>query len=99
MPKCLNAIAAAIPIVPQPNTTAFSPFFGCPLLAARHPKILFLDEPTVGQDHENLKLMVNSIKTLQKESGFAVVTVTHDIRCKDALSDRKITMKQGQLKR
>ena len=70
---------------------------GVAAVCASDPKILFLDEPTVGQDYENLKLMVNSIKTLQKESGFAVVTVTHDIRCKDALSDRKITMKQGQL--
>ncbi|MBR1442006.1 MAG: ATP-binding cassette domain-containing protein [Firmicutes bacterium] len=69
---------------------------GVAAVCACDPKILFLDEPTVGQDFENLKLMVNSIRTLQKESGFAVVTVTHDIRCKDALSDRKITMKLGK---
>lgn len=70
---------------------------GVAAVCASDPKILFLDEPTVGQDYENLKLMVNSIKTLQKESGFAVVTVTHDIRCKDALSDRKINIKQGRI--
>ncbi|MBR1738116.1 MAG: ABC transporter ATP-binding protein, partial [Firmicutes bacterium] len=70
---------------------------GVAAVCAAEPKILFLDEPTVGQDFENLKLMINSIRTLRKESGFAVVTVTHDIRCKDALSDRKITMKLGKI--
>ena len=66
-------------------------------VCATDPKVLFLDEPTVGQDYENLKLMLTSIKTLQKESGCAVVTVTHDVRCKEALSDRQIIMKLGRV--
>lgn len=66
-------------------------------VCATNPKVLFLDEPTVGQDYENLKRMLDSVRTLQKESGCAVVTVTHDVRCKQALSDRQIIMKQGRI--
>lgn len=66
-------------------------------VCASAPKVLFLDEPTVGQDYENLKRMLDSVRTLQKESGYAVVTVTHDVRCKEALSDRRIIMKQGRI--
>jgi len=66
-------------------------------VCATDPKVLFLDEPTVGQDYDNLKRMLDSIRTLQKESGCAVVTVTHDVRCKQALSDRQIIMKQGRI--
>ena len=39
MPKCFKATAAASPIMSQPNTTAFSPFCGCPRLAARQPTV------------------------------------------------------------
>ena len=68
-------------------------------VCASKPKVLFLDEPTVGQDHGNLKLMLDSLHILQKETHCAIVTVTHDIRCKEALSDRKIVMKQGRIMR
>lgn len=70
---------------------------GVAAVCATDPKVLFLDEPTVGQDYENLKQMLLSIKTLQKESGCAVVAVTHDARCKEALSDKQVIMKQGRI--
>ncbi len=66
-------------------------------VCATDPKVLFLDEPTVGQDFEHLRMMLEGIRVLQKESGCALVTVTHDERCKDALSDRKLIMKQGRI--
>ena len=68
-------------------------------VCASDPRVLFLDEPTVGQDYGHLKQMLEGIRILQKESGCAVVTVTHDIRCKEALSDRRIIMKQGRILR
>ncbi|MBQ9251517.1 MAG: ATP-binding cassette domain-containing protein [Clostridia bacterium] len=70
---------------------------GIAAICASDPKVLFLDEPTVGQDFDHLRQMVDSLRTLQKESGFAIVTVTHDKRCKEALSDRRIIMKAGRI--
>ncbi len=70
---------------------------GVAAVCASDPRVLFLDEPTVGQDFFHLKQMVDSLRTLQKESGCAVVTVTHDRRCKEALSDRRLIMKLGRI--
>ena len=66
-------------------------------VCATEPRVLFLDEPTVGQDFQNLKQMLDALRTLQKESGCALVTVTHDVRCKEALSDRRVILKQGRI--
>lgn len=38
-PKYCNATAAAMPMVPAPNTTAFSPLLGRERLAARQPTV------------------------------------------------------------
>ncbi len=70
---------------------------GVAAICASDPGVLFLDEPTVGQDFFHLKQMVESLRVLQKESGCAVVTVTHDKRCKQALSDRRLIMKLGRI--
>ena len=70
---------------------------GVAAVCASDPKVLFLDEPTVGQDFAHLRQMVESLRILQKESGCAIVTVTHDKRCKEALSDRRIIMKLGRI--
>ena len=66
-------------------------------VCATEPGVLFLDEPTVGQDDANLTRMLESLHLLQKESGCAIVTVTHDVRCKEALSDRRVIMKMGRI--
>lgn len=55
---------------------------------ARKPKILFLDEPTVGQDYLSLKKFVEEVNYLVKENGTAVITVTHDRRCMQSLMDK-----------
>ena len=70
---------------------------GVAAVCASDPKVLFLDEPTVGQDFAHPRQMVESLRILQKESGCAIVTVTHDKRCKEALSDRRIIMKLGRI--
>lgn len=54
---------------------------------ARKPKILFLDEPTVGQDYLSLSKFVNEVNYLVNENGTSVITVTHDRRCMWALMD------------
>lgn len=66
-------------------------------VCASEPKVLFLDEPTVGQDYENLCRIVNTINYLNKNNGTAVVTVTHDKRCASALADRVLIMENGKI--
>ena len=51
-------------------------------------KILVLDEPTVGQDYEGLKALVNVLNQLHAETGNMMITVTHDMRCAQALCDQ-----------
>lgn len=67
-------------------------------ICSGEPKVLFLDEPTVGQDYENLCRIVNTINELNKTLGTAVVTVTHDKRCAAALADRVLIMDKGKIR-
>lgn len=46
---------------------------------ALEPELLLLDEPTAGLDPDRGENFVRLIKTLQKELGFTVVMVTHDL--------------------
>ena len=67
-------------------------------ICAGEPKVLFLDEPTVGQDYENLCRIVNTVNGLNKTLETAVVTVTHDKRCASALADRVLIMDKGKIR-
>ena len=58
-------------------------------------KLLFLDEPTVGQDFQNLKRMVETVNAAHKATGMTMITVTHDVRCADALADRVLWIRDG----
>ena len=66
-------------------------------VAASQPQILFLDEPTVGQDYAGLKSLTETLNQLHAETGGAVVTITHDIRCAAALCDRSVILKSGKI--
>ena len=72
---------------------------GVAAICAAKPQVIFLDEPTVGQDLFHLRQMVDSLFTLQKETGCALVTVTHDVRCAAALADRIVWMERGRILR
>ena len=56
-------------------------------VAACKPEALLLDEPTVGQDYDGLCAMVNILNKLHEETGNTMITVTHDVRCGEALCD------------
>ena len=64
-------------------------------IAAGRPRLLFLDEPTVGQDFQNLKRMVETVNAAHKATGMTMITVTHDVRCADALADRVLWIRNG----
>ncbi|GLC88601.1 metal ABC transporter ATP-binding protein [Lysinibacillus piscis] len=49
------------------------------------PKLLILDEPTVGIDHENVQSFYDMLVTLNREQGITMMLVTHDV---DIVSDR-----------
>lgn len=64
-------------------------------VAAAKPDLLLLDEPTVGQDYRGLKELVRVLNTLHEKSGNTMVTVTHDMRCAEALCDRAVLIEGG----
>lgn len=58
-------------------------------------KLLLLDEPTVGQDYHTLQKMMSLINEIHREQKNTIITITHDIRCKKALCDRELKLKDG----
>jgi len=59
------------------------------------PKILFLDEPTVGVDVVAKQNIRNFIKKINKESGVTVILTTHDVGDVESLCDRIIILDKG----
>ncbi|MCQ1531188.1 ABC transporter ATP-binding protein [Lutispora saccharofermentans] len=61
------------------------------------PKILFLDEPTIGLDAVSKIAVRNFIKTINKEKKVTVILTTHDMNDIEALADRIILIGKGRL--
>ncbi|MDE5715227.1 MAG: energy-coupling factor ABC transporter ATP-binding protein [Anaeroplasmataceae bacterium] len=68
-------------------------------VAAGNPKVLLLDEPTVGQDYKGLCELVKILNKLHEESGNTMITITHDMRCAEALCDRVLVLADGKIKK
>ncbi|RNF41038.1 metal ABC transporter ATP-binding protein [Planococcus salinus] len=49
------------------------------------PKVLILDEPTVGIDHQNVQSFYNMLASLNRDKKITLVLVTHDV---DTVTDR-----------
>jgi len=49
------------------------------------PRLLILDEPTVGIDHENVQSFYDMLVKLNREQGITMILVTHDV---DTVSNR-----------
>lgn len=60
------------------------------------PKILFLDEPTVGMDIQSRKAMWNMMEQIRREFGTTIFLTTHYLEEADALSDTICIMKDGK---
>lgn len=67
-------------------------------VAATNPKVLLLDEPTVGQDYKGLCRLIEILNALHKRTGNTMITVTHDMRCAEALCDRAVLIDGGVVK-
>ncbi|WP_243299045.1 ABC transporter ATP-binding protein [Bacillus litorisediminis] len=61
------------------------------------PKILFLDEPTIGLDAVSKIAVRDFIKKINKEKGVTVILTTHDMSDIEALADRVILIGKGTL--
>jgi len=62
-----------------------------------NPKILLLDEPTTGLDLSVQAKILDLIKELQDEIGFAMIVVSHDLGVIKHLTDITVVMKNGQI--
>ncbi len=60
------------------------------------PRVLVLDEPTTGQDHQTGDMIARRIQAL-RESGTTVVCVTHDMPLVAAVADRVLVLAAGRL--
>lgn len=67
-------------------------------VAATNPKVFLLDEPTVGQDYKGLCALVKILDMLHERSGNTMITITHDMRCAEALCDRAVLIENGCVK-
>jgi len=61
------------------------------------PKVLFLDEPTLGLDVQTRTATWNYIRTLKKEFGMTLFMTTHYLEEADALCDRVAIIDHGKI--
>ena len=67
-------------------------------ILAQKPRLLLLDEPTVGQDYAGLRQMVEEINRIHREQENTMITITHDMRCAPALCDRALWLEGGRVR-
>lgn len=68
-------------------------------VVACQPEVLLLDEPTVGQDYDGLCALVEILNKLHMQSGNTMITITHDVRCAEALCDQAYLIADGVVQR
>lgn len=61
------------------------------------PKVLFLDEPTIGLDAVTKLAVREFIKTINKKWGTTIILTTHDMSDIDALTNKIILIGRGQI--
>jgi ABC-2 type transport system ATP-binding protein len=61
------------------------------------PRILFLDEPTIGLDAVSKISVRNFIKTINKEKKVTIILTTHDMNDIEALAERLILIGKGKI--
>ena len=60
------------------------------------PKILFLDEPTIGIDIILKEKLLNILKEINKKEKITIILTTHDMRDVEALCDRIVIINEGE---
>lgn len=62
-----------------------------------HPKVLFLDEPTIGLDPQTRNHIWNYLKKMNKEEGVTVFLTTHYMEEADKVSDKIAIIDHGKI--
>ena len=62
-----------------------------------HPKILFLDEPTLGLDPQTRRIIWEHIQKLNKEEHLTIILTTHYMEEADYLCDRVAIIDKGKI--
>lgn len=63
---------------------------------ATDPKVLLLDEPFAGMNHDETMNMVNLVRSVRDERGVTVMLVEHDMPAVMNISDRIIVLNFGE---
>ena len=61
------------------------------------PKLLFLDEPTIGLDAVSKLAVRDFIKRINRERGTTVILTTHDMQDVEALAERVLLLGRGRI--
>ncbi|GHO45953.1 ABC transporter ATP-binding protein [Ktedonospora formicarum] len=67
------------------------------LALALNPKFVLLDEPTTGLDVLVQKEIMQNLRALQRQLGFAVLLISHDLGTVLEVSDRVLVMYAGEV--
>jgi oligopeptide/dipeptide ABC transporter ATP-binding protein len=67
------------------------------LALALRPKLVLLDEPTTGLDVIVQRSILDNVRALQREQGFAVLLISHDLGTVMEVSDRALVMYAGKV--
>jgi len=61
------------------------------------PKLLVLDEPTIGQDHERAQHLMALMARLRERYGTTILMITHDVRLVAQWAERALVLRSGEL--
>lgn len=65
---------------------------------ALEPKLLILDEPTIGQDHERAQQLMGLMGRLRERYRSTVLMITHDVRLVADWADRALVLGEGRVR-
>lgn len=79
--------------LPQGNLRAL----GIAIGLATDPKVLLLDEPFAGMNHDETMRMVRLVRRVRDERGVTVLLVEHDMPAVMSISDRIVVLNFGEM--
>jgi energy-coupling factor transport system ATP-binding protein len=61
------------------------------------PRLLILDEPTIGQDHERAQQLMGLMVRLRERFATTILMITHDVRLVANWADRVVVLSKGRV--